>query len=419
MIATAEQIPLRIALFCMDNRFSKTMEMYLKGPCHGIAVVVTEAEAEIDMIDADHSNAREILEFRRAYAPKRPIILLSLEDLLCEINNTFFIKKPVTVSQIENVLSKIKGDTRPFFSKVTHQSASPAAGTAYPVATATVQAMADEPKKMAMEVFVHKKSVNNSEALPPESHRNVRQQSALELNEGGFTAFLGTLTDIDLDDLTQLHTASFDHREYYLSFVKAAFDSAIRQNRVLKLMSVWKPLLIFPEQRQVWVDAQDKQLRSLACMKMSREFSSNVAFYKHDTTFNYSDMPPDWFVDMDAFLWKLTLWTSKGRFPVELDLKRPVYLHRWPNFTRLVITPDALRITALLCETPRMPLEIASILNTKPKFVFVFLSACFFLGYLGQSKPEPSIKFDALPSVQPEKPKTGLLSKILKKLRGD
>jgi hypothetical protein len=100
-----------------------------------------------------------------------------------------------------------------------------------------------------------------------------------------------------------------------------------------------------------------------------------------------------------------------------VDLQRPVFLKRWPNFTRLVITPDAMRIAALLIQGPKMPLDVIAILNTKPQYVFVFISACHTLGLLWQS--DHPVKSDTKPdqSVQTKNPKKGLLSKILSKLR--
>ena len=71
-----DSLPIQLALFGMDERTSKTMVMYLKGPCKGIAIVVDEPNAEVDLIDADHVKAKELIAERKSKA--RPIILLSL-----------------------------------------------------------------------------------------------------------------------------------------------------------------------------------------------------------------------------------------------------------------------------------------------------------------------------------------------------
>lgn len=413
MMKKSSKAPLRIALYGMDNRSSKTMEMYLKGPCHGIAVVVGESEAEIDMIDADYASAREILETRKEKAPNRPIILLSIQHM--QLDGAFYIKKPITVSQVEAVLAKIQA-------VIAHKSVTPAVkpgGT--PLAessesSAGGEAVKKAPEKMAMEVFVKKPPADkaqNDEQLKTSKHR-----TAMQLNEGGFTAFLGMLDDIDFEDKTNLQAASFDRRAYFLWFVQSAYQTAKQQDRVLQLKSIWKPITFFPDNREVWVDADDKQLRSFAGMKLTKAFAGSMTMALLDSVNARVERPMDKFQDFDAFIWKLAIWTSKGRFPVEVDLQRPIYLKRWPNFTRLVITPDALRIASLLIQAPRLPLEVVAILNCKPQYVFAFISACHALGLLGQYEQTAIPVKQAEAPMPAKKAKTGLLSKILNKLRG-
>jgi len=405
----ATKTPFRIALHGMDSRTCKTMEMYLKGPCRGVAVVVDEVDANIDMIDADHPKARDILDARKTAAPNRPIILLSLQNL--QLDNTYFIKKPVNVEQTLAVLDKIKAVAQTPKANADTTKMSQALSKTSEVPE---QPKVESPKKLAMEVYVNKPKATKA-AASSEQHKAGKHQSAMQLNEGGFTAFLGNLSNIDFDDEAQLLTACYDPRQYFLGYVMSAYKTANLQSRVLQLCSIWKPLTIFPENQEVWVDADDKQTRAFAGMPLGKGSVSNMMLTAVDiaTTVQRAE---DKFQDMNAFVWKLAIWTSKGRFPIGLDIQRPVFLDRWPNFTRLVITPDALRIAALLIQAPRTPLEVASLLHVKPQYVFVFISACQAIGILKQSERQ----VDAVIAVeQTKKPKNeGLLSKILNKLRG-
>lgn len=405
--------PFRIALHGMDSRTCKTMEMYLKGPCRGAAEVVNETEANIDMIDADHAKAREILEARKTAAPGRPVILLSLQNL--QIDNTFFIKKPINVEQLLGVLEKIKAAAA---------ARKPKVDVAKPVATpiqsesakliASEAANAETPKKMAIDVYVNKSAgVKHIDA--EERQKTAKHHSAMQLNEGGFTAFLGTLSDVDFDDETQLLTACYDPRQFFLGYVQSAYKTAKLQTRVLQLNSIWKPLTIFPENREIWVDADDKQTRAFAGMPLGKSSVGNMVLTAVDPV-KIVNRAMDKFQDMNAFIWKLAIWTSKGRFPIGLDIQRPVFLEQWPNFTRLVITPDAMRIAALLVQTPRTPLEAASLLHVKPQYVFVFISACHAIGILRQSERQVDTVIEPAPAKKPKN--EGLLSKILSKLRG-
>ncbi len=388
--------PIKVALYGMEPRSQKTMEHFLKGPCRGVAIVVDESDAEIAIIDADHPTAGEILQILREKAAEQPIILLSLERL--RIENTFFVQKPVNAEQFMDTLAKakpIKAEEQVKKEDTVVQETRQASAI-----NENIQPIAEQQ--------------NQQQALP---QKPAKRRSAMQSNEGGYTSFLGTLPDIDFADPEQRLNAFYEPKNFFLGFVQSAYKIALAEKRALQLQSMWKPLFIFPDRQQIWLDADEKQLRVLAGMEQSKILSSNVSLIPFDAETVRSIKSADKFQDMDAFLWKLTLWTSKGRFPLGLDIKHPVYLKNWPNFTRLMITPDALRITALLAQSPRTPLDIIAELQVRPEYVFAFVSACHSQGIIGQT----TRRADDL--VIPEPPKTskkqGLLGKILSKLRGD
>lgn len=382
---------LRAALFAMDGRTGKTMAMYLKGPCRGVAVVVDEDEADLDLIDADHAKAADIIKARRAANPGRPLVLLSLYDL--RVENAFFVKKPVNAQQMLSVFAQVRDvlAARKVAEKLRH------------------------PASRGSEAEHASESVSSGQPRP-ERLKSSKHRTAAQLSDSGFRTFLGTLADIDFDDPAQWRTAYFDPRHYFLGFVQSAFKTARLQHKALRLNSIWKPLLIFPESEEIWLDADDKQLRAFAGVVLNRASAGNMTL----SVFDLTDPAPrdaEKHQDMSAFLWKLAIWTSKGRFPIGIDIYKPVYLDRWPNFTRLVITPEALRIAALLIQQPRTPLEIAEVLRIKMQYVFVFVCACHTLGLLRQSERQADAVV-AQPAPRPAK-NQGLLSKILGKLRGE
>ena len=394
---------IKVALYGMDPRSYKTMELYLKGPCKGIADVVNETEAEIDIIDADFATAGDVLEKRREQTPERPVVLLALNPL--KIENTYFVQKPVNAEKLIAVLNTIKADiSRAKKSRSELDEQASGVAKIKPASAVNVRA-ADREQKVNV-------------ATTEQKSQNVAKKRAMFAdNEGGYAAFLGMLSDVDFNDPSQLVNASFDPKAYLLSYILSAYRVACHENRALQLNSIWKPLMIFPDTHQVWLDADDKQLRAFAGVEQNRTFVSNISLLPIDADAFRAGKAQDKFQDMDVFIWKLTIWTSKGRFPIGLYPDHPVYLKYWPNFTRLLLTPDALRISALLLQGARTPLDIIKVLDVKPQYVFAFISACHSLGILGRSERN----IDEL--VPPEPPKhskkQGFLSKILHKLRAD
>jgi hypothetical protein len=387
-------VSIKVALYGMDSRSHKTMELYLKGPCRGIAEVVPEADAQIDIIDADFATAGEILETRRQQTPERPILLLSLESL--KIENTYFVQKPVKAEQLTTVLSKIVSSKKP------KQLIEPE----QPVTT-----LGESPA--AIPDTVPQENTDTANPLP----KATKSRKTFANNEGGYTAFLGTLSDIDFTDPEQLLRASFDAKSHLLGYVLSAFKVACHQGKAQQLNSIWKPLLIFPDTRQIWLDADDKQLRVFAGIEQSNTFAGKISLLPVDAAISKIGLAADKFQDIDVFIWKLAIWTSKGRFPASINLQQAVYLKHWPNFTRLLLTPDAMRIAALLLKDPRTPLQLANQLNIKPQYVFAFISACNSLDILGQC--QRSADFMVVPEVPKPSKKQNLFSKILNKLRGD
>lgn len=395
MIKKNAPSPIKVALFGMDVRSRKTMELYLKGPCRGIAIV-DDANPEIDILDADYPNAGEILQQRADKNIERPILLLALEKV--SIPNTHFLQKPVKAGELVETLVRIRPKS----------SASKVKPHSLIASTEKPSPKVDKPDKQSIQPKVAAEQSNREQP--------VKKRSAIEMNEGGYTGFLGTLSGIDFNDPAHLVNAFFDPKRFFLGYVQSAYKVARAEGRALQLQSMWKPLFIYPEKQQVWVDADEKHLRVMAGIEQNKNLNSYVSLVPFDV--NADERPQDRFQDMDAFLWKLALWTSKGRLPFGFNAEHPVYLKYWPNFTRLMITPDAMRISAVLAQAPRSPLDIVRELNVRAEYVFAFIAACHAIGILDQT----SRHSDEL--VKPEIPKPtvkkhGLLGKILSKLRGE
>jgi hypothetical protein len=171
------------------------------------------------------------------------------------------------------------------------------------------------------------------------------------------------------------------------------------------------------------MDADDKQLRAFAgvnvkSMPISTTKIMSIAPVNIAEEAISTDLEK--FQDLNSFLWKLACWTSKGRYIAALDLERPIYLKQWPNFTRLVITPHAMRVASLLVAEPRTIPDIVQVLKIKPQYVFIFISAAYTIGILEQiNNQDKAVKMEDSVSrpVKKKVQKKSLLNRILNKLR--
>lgn len=398
--------PLKIALHGIDGRSYKMMVMYLQGPCKGAAVVVEDLNAEVDMIDADSIQAKKLLEQKLAESA-RPIIALSLQELTFE--NILYVKKPVKTDDLLFALSEA-GRILSAKKKPGNQVNSYTDNTAN---RQSQESIAQTESSLAPEKNQVKKRVTYTN----EQKKTSKHQTAMQLDEGKFNAYIGSVPGLDVNDPKQFSDAVYNPKDYFQGYVQSALMVAGTKKQVMHLNSGWKSLIIFPHNHEIWLDADDKQLRAFAGVAMNKISGPGMTLTPAEPNAAPTMEDLEKFHDKDAFVWKLAVWTSKGRYPSALDIHRPVFLRHWPNFTRLVITPHALRISALLMASPRTLPEIAEILNIKPQYVFVFISAAYALGLIGQAKREADEIIQ--PAVIKKSEQQGLLSRIIGKLRAN
>jgi len=121
-------------------------------------------------------------------------------------------------------------------------------------------------------------------------------------------------------------------------------------------------------------------------------------------------------IDIDTFLWKIALWSSRGRIPAGTDLSMPVYLRHWPNLTRLDHIPHAPRIAALLILAPDTLCHIAEKLKIPQRYVFGFYSASHALGLSANARRQVDNLFK--PDDKPLSHSRSVLRKIFRHITG-
>lgn len=390
--------PLQVVLHGMDERTHKSMMMYFQGPCKGAAVIVGDTDAETDIVDVDTTEGKEELEKLRAKNSLRPVIVLSRNEL--KLENTLYVEKPIHLSEILKAFDE---------SKIIIQQK----GLSKSAPKADVETKEGDHKRVLLDA--------------DERQKTAKHSTAMQLNENRYSSFIGVIPDINFDDKEQVLKAYYSPKNYFQGYVSSAFKVSISKGRVIQLNSNWQPLLIFPHSHEIWLDADDKQLRAFAALEMNKATGAKLTITAVNSKLTEIKEKLNRFHDMDAFIWKLAIWTSKGRYPQIVDIKKPIILKRWPNFTRTIITPHALRMTALLIDSPRTMLNVSEVLNVKPQYVFIFISGAYALGLVGQTISEPDKDSDTEtetgtspppPAVTAKKKKAkGLLNKILGKLR--
>jgi len=386
--------PLKVALHGMNGRTIKTMMLFLQGPCEGAANVVVNAEdADVDVFDGDSPGSKNLLEQHIQKKNLKPVIVFSLQDFVQE--GVLSLIKPIKTSDMLKVLELAKTMVAEHSKKAVDGAIPPMPQTG----TEEPRLQLDESEKPGLKTAKH--------------------QTAMRLDEKSFNEFIGVIEDIDAKSPKQfINDAHYNPKDYYQGFIQSALAIAQEKGQVLLLESDWWPITLFPRTQEVWLEASDVELKGFAGIQLNRKTKTADLFLTPvDPETLGIGGALDKFQSMDAFLWKLACWTSRGRYPHDIDFKLPIYLKNWPNFTRLVITPHALRISALLIQGPRTMTNVAQALNIKPQYVFVFVSAAYAVGLVGQARRAEDVLVQA-PDIEPSKGKR-LLGRIMSKLRGN
>ncbi|MDD5271372.1 MAG: hypothetical protein PHU14_01510 [Methylovulum sp.] len=388
--------PLKVALHGMDERSYKMMAMYLQGPCKGAAMVVNGQSAEVDIFDADSLTGQQLLKAHFDKKSPKPVIILSLNEQGLE--QGLRVKKPVKTEDMLSAIAQARG----LLGGKAVSSPHPASGTMAGREAAPIEAEKPILKSYVIETDEQKKT--------------SKHEAAMQLNEKSFGAFIGNVAGVDVNDPKQFAKASYNPKDYFQGYVESAYKVSREKNQSRQLNSGWNPLLIFPDNSEVWLDVDESQLRAFAGLAINSTLGSKMSVTPLSQDMAHTDRDLERFQSMDAFLWKIACWASKGRYPASIDIRQPVYLKSWPNFTRLLVTPHALRIAALLVQEPRTLPNVAEVLGIKPQYVFVFISAACSLGLAAQVRREADVLVSP-PEIKPNK-NQGLLKRILSTLLG-
>ncbi len=391
---------LRVGLQGMDERTQLIMKMFVerqyKDSSQGRVMIVDNSGADLTILDLDGPTAKQLLQVQREQHPNRPLIVSSVNPM-DDIEATKSLKKPLQ----STVLIQLFNEIRVNFKQNTAKSQS-----------------SSQPKEQNSAV-VFQRDVVSKKQLQKTAHK-----SAMLMDERSFSSFVGFVDDIDPNEKNQLKKAHFDPGDYLLGFVQSAYRTAEQKKIPLKLNTTWKPLYIFPETREIWIDADDKQLRFFCSVPLKSFFNVDtqadntgptITLSSFDAADKQINFTPELMQPMDAFLWKLALWTAKCRVPNNVDILKPVYLKHWPNMTRFLISPHALRIAAFMIRGPRTLIDIAKVMNIRQQYVFAFFTAAHAIGIAEQAARQADNVVE--PSLLNKSAKAGVLKKILSHLR--
>ncbi|WP_295452847.1 hypothetical protein [uncultured Thiodictyon sp.] len=372
----------------MDARQIKALEMAFHGPCRAACVLAEEPQAQACIVDMDGYQARTILRELRSRDPQRPLILLSLASLSeTVVGADLVVAKPIRLDDLVVRLVTLRERVR--------QAADLARAA---------------PAKIAVS-----RRIDDWGRPAVAGDPQARSRAARLLDKGQANALIGTAPDIDLNDPGQLANAYYDPGRFLQSLVIAARDSAQVRGQGVRIQGPWPEIVLDPARGLARIADADQHLRPYG-LQPAVLHQARLEYIKGPTL----QPGQSGIVALDSLIWKLALWASRGRLPLDTPVDVPVQLHRWPNFTRLALAPGAMSIAALWTHEPQSLIHTAEALKLPQRSVFAFYSAAAALG-LAQCKGGTARTSAASERTHPLDPvaseRRGLLGRIARRLQ--
>ena len=395
---------LKASIVGMNDRAMQMFTMFLEGPAQGSFEVVHDGSHEVVIIDLDGVDSPHLwLDVRRKF--HGPVIVLSVTEK--QLNNAFWVSKPVCAEYFLPVVAKVRValESQPVASV---RSSAVSAPNAAPKSEETPSVSA--PATAGTELHAAAGDEQKPTATSP-----AAQLMSEEMDEKAQNC-CGNLLDETYTDPRSQDEVFFDPAVTLLgSFREAMKLTAEAGIAKVEGMGAY-PLFVGASENFVSTAMHEPYLRAVCVRTTSASPISVVLSEQEAKLIGKSEDPR--LRRLDDMLWKISLWSSRGRVPHGTSLTAPVRLRSWPNIPRLMTVPHGMRIAALWVNQPSGLLETAQKLGVHYRFVFAFYCACQSFDLIEQraSAEHASASHPEAVAKPVTTEKRGLFGNLLKKL---
>ncbi len=459
MLTHSKTGPLKVALLSISPHNRAILEFFFAGAGKNLFKVVSIDDADALIVDYDHVGAHD--DWNQHAGGQKSGIILSVHAV--DMPNTVWIPKPLTSRALTEAADKVHGlqvtatPTKPAASPIAarreneaREASKPAeippprplpgsfpqpfgvsSGNARParkLRSLVISLPDDEDEE---EEDTKAASVQpQAPAIPPvfdpaeaeismeEIARPVEPSVSPEVAERRWRELCGDHEDIDNPSDWHMEAFLFTPENYLLNNILEAVRLARQSAQGVQLQfPAGGYAFLMPDTMQVYCSL-DTRSDGFAMLCNNPVQTGQVTLHIPNTDELHglgeiARLHADDILDLEGFVWVISLLTARGRLSRNVDVKQKVALKHWPNMTRLEQFPQVMRIAALWNQRPGTVFEIAKALGIPQRYVFSFYTAASALNLFEMDQTK-------LKSREKEKPKEsrGLFSRLLKRLLG-
>ncbi len=406
---------LKIGLHGMDAKGQDLLRMFLVGQMTVPYELVDQFPQDVAIFDADVVDSPQKWEFLRRQFDGLVLVFSVLEKNWPE---TVWVQKPVSANfkpAMQKVMAMLEekspsSEPRPF--KIPFSVSRDAVEPDVVAVTSPRPIKAAEPVPDSGYVQAKELPEVANVALSPV------HEAMLAFKRAGQTELRR------LEYSGNIHDVSYEHgdaevfyrpEEYFQGFLNTGYELSRRDNKPALTICCERDFSFCTTAVQFSTSLREQFLRSMSVIPLAgRKYKLKVITPEEFMRMESAIFTDPKLINLEVTLWKVALWTARGRVPEGTSLTDPVQLRCWPNFTRLPLIQHALNISALWVKKPTSLLNTAKILSVPYADVFALYSACLELGLIRLQPQLPQTVASDLEQEQPKK--RGFLSRLLGRL---
>lgn len=338
-------------------------------------VAAIEKSASIFMVDVDNEVGQLFMRTKRVESPSQPLVVISSSMFSSSDPLIFVLKKPLVYKQLLALLRQM--------------------------VLITPKNAPKEEKLNNLLVSHFQNRINDSNQQitgRASSNKTHSKTNQIRIDQSKIATLVGRQADIDISNPQEIMKVVYDPEKTILNSIKKAMERSSFEKKLLQLTNFDKIFVIDPMSKTLFTFVNESVLRPL-CLLELREKNNIKKLKKGRMDKRFKQLVENSELEVkewqwDEFLWKMALWTSRGKLPKHIELKKPVYLSEWPNLTRLQIFPYAAEIAAVMSHQVVTLTDIAEQLGIEQRFVFAFFSAAYALGIADMSNRQSDQLFE-------------------------
>ncbi len=220
---------------------------------------------------------------------------------------------------------------------------------------------------------LRRKSEKDASDASDVGHKKAAIEAKARINSetnGQNLPFIGRRADVDLTDAEMVKKIRFNPQNYVYYHLKEIIANK-KRGTVLHVN--------IEDKCDFFISADNRHIKSLTPPSKRKSVAS---YFFQSLQIEQREVDEDWdnikgeLMQSDALLWAASLWAARGRLPIDARLNQPVRLKHWPDITRYLDFPYAVKMAAVWSKHTLSIREIAEQLQIPQRYIFSFYVAC-------------------------------------------